>query len=67
MKRFKVVAHYITADEFIYRLYERSQFIFWTYVSSFATFDQVNNYISDIYEKEKNTEIIPKDKIVGYV
>ncbi|AEO14584.1 hypothetical protein MT_57038 [Pseudomonas phage phiPto-bp6g] len=67
MKRFKIVAHYVAPEEFIYRLYERELFFFWRYIAAFHKIEQVNSAIEDIYAKEDKNDQIPPDEVVGYV
>jgi hypothetical protein len=71
MKRFKIVQHFTDASDHMFRIYERRNFFFWQWVTSFSTIEKCNHHIACILEKEerdrqkvKNT---PADKVIAYV
>ena len=71
MKRFKIVKHYYSANDFMYGVYERYSLFFWKYFGGFETIEKAEHNIKSkiAYEKEqadlkRNT---PKNKVVKYV
>lgn len=72
LNKYKIVKHYNSPTDYIYRLYTRIWFFFWEYTTAYSTVEQCEGYIKDkAYEKQaqlefrKNTPKPVTVKVIG--
>ena len=71
MKKFKIVKHYVSPEEFMYRIYKREKLIFWKWITSYSKLESCEEMIANYLTKEKshaeNKRNTPKPKLVSYL
>jgi hypothetical protein len=70
MKRFKIVQHFTSDSDHMYRIFERECLFFWKWRTSFANIEHCESYILNRYAEEASAAQakarIPKSTTVGY-
>lgn len=71
MKKFKIVKHYVSPEKFMYRIYKRTNLIFWTWMTSYSELDDCEEMIAIWHANEKNNadnkRNTPKPELVSYL
>lgn len=70
-KEWKIVKHYMNKDDFLYRIYRREWFFFWSWEATRTTIESCSYYINEVIQEETiASEIIentPKDELITYL
>lgn len=71
MKRFKIVQHFTSNSDHMFRIYERKHLFFWQWLTSYTTIERCEQAISEWLAEEQaqrdEKASIPADKVIGYV
>ena len=71
MKKFKIVKHYVSPEEFMYRIYKRENLIFWKWITSYSELESCEEMIAIWHAKEKHTadnkRNTPKPELISYL
>lgn len=71
MKRFKIVQHWYSPTDDMYRVCERKMFFFWSHLSSHYNIEgceaYINNMLNDERIQREQIANTPANKVIGYV
>lgn len=71
MKKFKIVKHYVSPEEYMYRIYKRENLIFWKWITSYKELETCEEMIAIWHANEKNNadnkRNTPKPELVSYL
>ena len=71
MKRFKIVQHWISPEDFLYRVYERECLFFWKYLSGRSSIEGCHKYIEHVLKGEESERTFknntPSPEVIKYV
>ncbi|MNC39692.1 hypothetical protein D3C75_883620 [compost metagenome] len=71
MKKYKIVQHYLSPDDYMFRIYKRYWLFFWERITSYNTLEQCEKTIH-YWEEARRAERLeiantPASKVVKYL